>query len=238
MESQKLQQAIKAIQFGDKPQAFNLLRQILLVEPQNATAWLWMSRVVDTREQQIDCLNRVLKIEPDNQQALNALEDIRLREVLQTARSIVTLEASQEPRRLGEYLVEQNLITRDQLKIALTEQNKTRTFTGHESLGDIILRHGWLDANTLAKVLVHQQQYNMQPSVGMPPERLGDYLINEQILSPDLLAKALAEQAAMRQRGRYVALGEILLRHHYLKPETLSQVLELQRQDFFSRYGS
>ncbi len=56
-------------------------------------------------------------------------------------------------------------------------------------------------------------------------------------MTPEQLAGALAEQARLHQRGKHLALGEILIRNRYLKPDMLAKVLEMQRQDFFSRYG-
>ena len=47
----------------------------------------------------------------------------------------------------------------------------------------------------------------------------------------------VAEQAQLRQKGKRIALGELLIRNRYLKPEVLARVLEAQRQDFFGRFG-
>ena len=40
-----------------------------------------------------------------------------------------------------------------------------------------------------------------------------------------------------RARGARLALGEILIRNRYLTAETLERVLEIQRRDFFGRFG-
>jgi SOS response regulatory protein OraA/RecX len=182
-------------------------------------------------------LERALAIDPNYAPARGDLENLRLRELLATARSIVVAEHTQEPRKIGEYLVEQRVITAAQLKEALAEQNTARNGGQRIPLGDILLRRGWLSPPALANALVKQGQDNLTPQVGLPPERLGEYLVAEKLLTPDQLAAALAEQAQLRQKGKRIALGELLIRNRYLKPEVLTRVLEAQRQDFFGRFG-
>jgi hypothetical protein len=197
-----------------------------------------MSYLVDDSGQQRECLERALALDPQYSPARDQLENLRLREILATARSIVVAERTQEPRKIGVYLVEQNLITAAQLKEALDEQNAYRNRGERMMLGDILLRRGWLSPPILATTLVRQQQDNLNPPVGLRPERLGEYLVTEGVLTPDQLVAALAEQAQLRQRGKQLVLGEILIRNRYLKPETLARILEIQRQDFFGRFGS
>ena len=75
--SDKLQDAIAAITTGDKTGAKKLLVQALTADPRNETAWLWMTQVVDTKQQRIDCLQNVLKINPANESAKTALAALR-----------------------------------------------------------------------------------------------------------------------------------------------------------------
>jgi hypothetical protein len=70
----QLQQAIAAIESGDKETGKRLLAWVLHDEPQNEAAWLWMSYAVDDIGQKRDCLGRVLSINPNNEQAQNTLE--------------------------------------------------------------------------------------------------------------------------------------------------------------------
>ena len=62
-----LQDAIMAARIGNRDQALVLLLQAVEREPRNADAWLWLSRVVETDEQRIECLRRVLEINPTHQ---------------------------------------------------------------------------------------------------------------------------------------------------------------------------
>jgi len=65
-----LQDAILAARIGNRDQALVLLLEVVEREPRNAEAWLWLSRVVETDRQQIECLRRVIEINPHHQIAL------------------------------------------------------------------------------------------------------------------------------------------------------------------------
>jgi uncharacterized membrane protein len=73
----KLQRAILLIQSGNKRDGGRLLAEILQADPRNETAWFWMSGIVASDEQRIDCLKRVLEINPENHVAREALIALR-----------------------------------------------------------------------------------------------------------------------------------------------------------------
>jgi hypothetical protein len=62
-----LQKAATLISSGQKQRAMGVLAGILAEHPDNEQAWLWMASVVPHAEQRIYCLERVLKINPENQ---------------------------------------------------------------------------------------------------------------------------------------------------------------------------
>ena len=71
-----LQDAIAAINAGDKARGKQILAQLLHQDPANESAWLWMSGTVDDPEQRRFCLQKVLAINPANtaaQAGLNSL---------------------------------------------------------------------------------------------------------------------------------------------------------------------
>jgi tetratricopeptide (TPR) repeat protein len=65
-----LQDAVLAARIGNRDQAMVLLLQLVEREPRNAEAWLWLSRVVETDQQRIECLRRAIEINPHHQVAL------------------------------------------------------------------------------------------------------------------------------------------------------------------------
>jgi hypothetical protein len=82
MESQTeqlLKEGKAAAKRGDKVQARSLLTQVVESDPRSEEAWMWLSGVVsDPQEQQI-CLENVLVINPQNEQALKGLQFISVK---------------------------------------------------------------------------------------------------------------------------------------------------------------
>jgi hypothetical protein len=78
-----LEQGIQAVKTGDKQAAIRFLALAIQQEPNNAPAWLWLSQCLDDPAKKKDCLHRVLKFSPGNQEALRdlaLLEKARLNE--------------------------------------------------------------------------------------------------------------------------------------------------------------
>lgn len=85
--SDKLQQAIAAIKSGDKVTGKRLLIETLKVERRNENAWLWMTKVVNSDEERIKCLENVLRINPDNETAKRGM-DLLQRKLMGTSKRI------------------------------------------------------------------------------------------------------------------------------------------------------
>lgn len=76
MVSDKLNAAIAAIKAGNKAVGLRLLSEIVKSDPNNETAWLWLSTCVNKTEQKKYCLSKALSINPNNQNARRALEQL------------------------------------------------------------------------------------------------------------------------------------------------------------------
>ncbi len=70
------EQGIEAIRLGDAERGKTLLRQAVTENPNDEKAWLWLSTVVGTTAQQLDCLRHVLEINPFNHAARRDLAAI------------------------------------------------------------------------------------------------------------------------------------------------------------------
>jgi uncharacterized membrane protein YhaH (DUF805 family) len=72
-----IQRAINAIKEGKKTEGKTLLAEILHTDPNNERAWLWMSAAVKNPDNKEECLERVLKLNPNNQPAQRSLATLR-----------------------------------------------------------------------------------------------------------------------------------------------------------------
>lgn len=75
--SEKLEQAIREVEAGNKEAAIALLAQVLKEDSTNEEAWIWMSEAVDDSIKKVECLEKVLEVNPFNQDALRGLEHLR-----------------------------------------------------------------------------------------------------------------------------------------------------------------
>lgn len=73
-EEAMFNEAMSAVQKGERARARDLLTRLLKVRQNNASYWLWMSAVVDTPKERVYCLNEVLRLEPENVEARRGLQ--------------------------------------------------------------------------------------------------------------------------------------------------------------------
>jgi hypothetical protein len=88
-----LERAIAAAQSGDRNLAARLTAEVLKGDPRNAQAWLLMSGLRDSLDEQIECAKRALAIEPDNKQARLRLAQVQ---AAQEAKQRILAESSHE----------------------------------------------------------------------------------------------------------------------------------------------
>lgn len=79
----KFQQAIIAIKSGEKETGHRLLLDIIKADPNNEIAWLWMTQTVNSDNDRLKCLQRVLKINPNNEAAQRGLAILQQKQVKQ-----------------------------------------------------------------------------------------------------------------------------------------------------------
>ena len=90
--SSKLQQAITAIKGGNKEKGKQILVETLKADPNNENAWLWMTKVVDSDKQRLQCLEQVLRINPDNETAKRGIEFFKQRQISKSEREAESIE--------------------------------------------------------------------------------------------------------------------------------------------------
>lgn len=73
----KLKQGIEAAKAGHKVRARALLTDVVTADEEQLEAWLWLSRLVDSLEDKIVCLENVLTLDPDHHLAQAALAEVK-----------------------------------------------------------------------------------------------------------------------------------------------------------------
>jgi TolB protein len=73
---EKLRQGIEAARKGEKTAAQKLLRQVTSGDPGNEVAWMWLASVSETLQERRQCLERAIRINPENTRAKEALRQL------------------------------------------------------------------------------------------------------------------------------------------------------------------
>jgi twitching motility two-component system response regulator PilG len=82
-----LREGIAAAKAGDKAQTRRLLREATLLDPKNETAWLWLAGVSEAPKEALECLQRVLEINPGNDRAREGIKAARLQAAVMEAKA-------------------------------------------------------------------------------------------------------------------------------------------------------
>jgi tetratricopeptide (TPR) repeat protein len=72
-EDVMFQEAVQAARQGKRMRARDLLTRLLRADQTNPKYWIWLSAVVDTRKEQIYCLQSALKLDPNDLEARKGL---------------------------------------------------------------------------------------------------------------------------------------------------------------------
>ncbi len=102
---------------------------------------------------------------------------------------------------LGQILVEKNVISKSQLELALSRQRKQ----AGKYLGQILIE----------MALVSQEDLNKLLNAFDKRKRIGEVLIDLQVITPHQLTEALRKQREMIRRGNRKALGTVVLELGY-----------------------
>jgi hypothetical protein len=102
---------------------------------------------------------------------------------------------------LGQILVEKNIITQTQLELALRRQKQQKG----KYLGQILTEMG----------LVSQERINRILDTHSKRKRIGEILVDLQIITPQQLEDALQKQKEFQKKGNRKALGMIVMELGY-----------------------
>ncbi|HEX4947660.1 MAG TPA: response regulator [Blastocatellia bacterium] len=82
-----LQAGIASALSGDKQAAREVLEQVTTLHPDNELAWLWLASVALTPQETIRCWRRVVKLNPQQEQAVQGLQRLLLQEGINAAKN-------------------------------------------------------------------------------------------------------------------------------------------------------
>lgn len=161
-------QAVEAIKAKKNNEARRLLIEVVRLNPRHEQGWLALASVLTDMTQAIDCLKRVLALNPNNATAKEWLEFAQQEkarqgavEEMNKAPEIVLEEAGDQQRpvpRLGKYLLDYKFITTDQLKVALLTQRTEAQNGTAKRLGDILLEQGAISEERLSFAVREQHR--------------------------------------------------------------------------------
>jgi hypothetical protein len=245
-------QAVQLYKNGDRHTARVQMRQALLADPSHVQAWLWMSALVDEVDQQRECLERALALDPQCEPAIRGLEILGFRQTADMLAHNRVKEGSEsgsqgqqehrharQARQIGDYLVERGLISIEELDEALEEQRhiwKSTSGSARVPLGDILVKQGLLTPEMLARVLLDQQEDKLHSSDPQSPQYIGEYLVSNGLITPPQLEAVLAEQIQQRQEGKSIRIGDLLVHGGYISAEALDDMLEQKRAAMLNRF--
>ncbi|HEX7372278.1 MAG TPA: hypothetical protein VF372_05615, partial [Thermodesulfobacteriota bacterium] len=131
---------------------------------------------------------------------------------------------SEIKRRLGEILLDQKFITEEQLAQGVERQKISK-----KMLGEILTELGFVTQEKLGQALAAQlgKLLPEAPSGGVPPiiktKKLGEILLNYNLISKEQLAKGIEEQKRNNRR-----MGEVLTEMGFVTEEKLARALSAQ----------
>lgn len=176
---QTLAQAQALLQSGQQEAARRLLVELVSNNPANEEGWLLLSTVVDA-DRAVDCLKRVLALNPGNARARNWLAlAVREQERQAALRHAPPAEATEddvplyEPGdeqrpvpRLGHYLLDFKFVRPEQLRSALVAQRRERASGQARRVGELLLEQGALSEERLNFAVREQSRGFFSQSYG------------------------------------------------------------------------
>ena len=165
-------QAQAAIQAKQLSEARRLLMQLLRMNARHEDGWLALASIMDDMHKAVECLQRVLALNPNNATAKEWMafaeqEKARQAAVAEmdapapAADDIAIIEPGDQDRpvpRLGKYLIDYKFITEEQLKAALRAQKEAAARGETKRLGDMLLEQGAITQERLSFAVREQSR--------------------------------------------------------------------------------
>lgn len=228
------------------------LRTHLIEGHQCLDAWLALSQLVNDPRQQKDCLERASVLAPENEQVQiayleacialepnNVIAQRRLAEIrtMQLLSGMKTdhFHDKPRPRLVGDILIANGAISGDELNEVLRIQKAGSVIASDRRVGQLLLKKGLITPSKLAQALIMQQQERSQLRIA--PQVLGEYLVQQNYITPQQLEMVLAEQLRLDQKGQRLSLGQILVRLNLISQARIDHAAKEHELSFWAKFG-
>ncbi|MBI4772177.1 MAG: hypothetical protein HY784_17600 [Chloroflexi bacterium] len=165
-------QAVAALKAGQNDAARRALIQVVRADPRHESGWLALASTLTDPAQRADCLRRALALNPQNAAARQALMLAELQAELAAGQAQVP-EPAPEPEvpieepgdreravpRLGRFLLDNRLVTPEQLRAALLAQREAAENGQPRRLGEVLVEQGAISEAHLQRILNEQKQF-------------------------------------------------------------------------------
>ncbi|HEX2909744.1 MAG TPA: hypothetical protein VH186_02980 [Chloroflexia bacterium] len=167
-----LRRGVEEATRGNKLPARFAFQEVLKRDPHNELALMWLAHLANDPYEAVELLERVVSRNPRNEVALSYLKQARAKvaELDQLVSSSSTLSSwsytgkSKETADktsagvpyLGEFLLRQGVITRQQLEMALRRHDDLAHRGHYKRLGEVMIELGYLTETQLERYLQHQ----------------------------------------------------------------------------------
>jgi hypothetical protein len=188
----------------------------------------------DNEQIQIAYLEAYIVVEPNDVTAQRRLAEIR---TMQLLLDVKTTHFHDKPRArlIGDILLSIKAISGDELHEVLRLQTSGSVIATDRRLGQLLLKKGLITPSKLAQALIIQQQERSQLRIA--PQVLGEYLVEQNYITPQQLELALAEQLRLDQKGQRLSLGQILVRLNLISQTRIDQAAKENEVSFWSKFG-
>jgi hypothetical protein len=151
-------EAMAAIKGNRMDEAKDLLLRLVRVNPEHEQGWFWLASVVTEVPQTIECIRRVLALNPDNSVARDWLAVSLQADADGGAAAKDAKEADRPVQKIGAYLVSHGFVTSKRIDEALRAQAEAERVGQRKRIGELLIQQGAINANQLRIALAEQEQ--------------------------------------------------------------------------------
>ncbi len=152
-------QAVIAIDEDRLDEAKHLLLEVVRDNPQHERAWFWLAGVVTDLEQTVQCLQRVLSLNPNNTSAREWLSfATQVKSNQEEGRGPAAIEEEPPVALLGKYLLEHHFINAAQLEGAVLAQKKNVQAGIVRKIGEVLIEQHAITREQLNYAIREQER--------------------------------------------------------------------------------